>query len=259
LTADVACAAVAGRQSQKREGEKLQSLQKGGRHELPDVKSRTIDRLAEGNMETVRKERSIYRLRAKVGMPQDLEFGLTYGQSLAVLERLGFADGITTQTFGYYLKSLRKLGVPFDKLTRHGEKRQVARYNFYHLMELSLVLTLRVYWTLPDAILDHIRIHRDELYRFYRLAFLDADNGRGAPVKVSLSSGERFVIRGLFLDPGIRYAGGKLFDAESPSLLTGSQALRSFGAAFPQSRSDLPLNLSELATRLVNVVKDIGA
>ena len=178
-------------------------------------------------------------------------------QSLAVLERLGFAEGITTKTFGYYLKSLRKLGVPFGKLTGHGEKRRVARYNFYHLMELSLVLTLRVYWTLPDAVLDHIRVHRDELYPFYRLAFLNADNGRGAAVKASLSSGERFVVQGLFLDPGIRYAGGKLFDSESPSLLTASQALRSFGAVFPPWRSDLPFNLSELATRLVRVVKDI--
>jgi hypothetical protein len=118
---------------------------------------------------------------------------------MTVLERLGFAEGRSTKTFGYYLKSLCKLGVPFDRLSVQGEKCELGRYNFCHLIELSLILTLRVYWTLPDAVLDHVRGHRKELYPFYRMAFLEADSGRGAPIKVSLSSGERFVAGVYFL------------------------------------------------------------
>jgi hypothetical protein len=52
------------------------------------------------------------------------------------------------------------------------------------------------------------------------MAFLEADSGRGALIKVCLSSGERFVVGGLFLDAGIRYSGGQLFDALPPLLLT---------------------------------------
>lgn len=188
-----------------------------------------------------------------------LEFGLSYGQSLDMLERLGFADGISRTTLGYYLKSLRKLGVPFDRLSAQGEKRLLATFTYYHLMELSLLLTLRVYWTLPDAVLEHIRAQRDRLYTFYRRAFLEANHGYGAPIKVTLSTGEAFMISGVFLDPGISYAGGQLLLAKPPSLLKPSQALRSFGVGSSAKRSALPINLSELALRLVEAASQISA
>jgi hypothetical protein len=73
---------------------------------------------------------------------------------------------------------------------------------------------------LPDAVLNHVWGRRRELFPFYHMAFLEADSGRGALIKVCLSSGERFVVGGLFLDAGIRYSGGQLFDALPPLLLT---------------------------------------
>ena len=38
---------------------------------------------------------------------------MTHGQVLWVLSECGFSASVTPETFNYYIKSLRKLGIPF--------------------------------------------------------------------------------------------------------------------------------------------------
>jgi hypothetical protein len=45
------------------------------------------------------------------GVPR---LALTHGQTLWLLSELGFREGVTASTFNHYVKSLRRLGVPFE-------------------------------------------------------------------------------------------------------------------------------------------------
>jgi hypothetical protein len=78
---------------------------------------------------------------------------LSHGQTLRLLSELGFREGVSESTFNHYLKSLRKLGVPFEYGKDKSQRRHYVTYNFEELMELSIALLLRVYWAIPDAVI----------------------------------------------------------------------------------------------------------
>jgi hypothetical protein len=77
---------------------------------------------------------------------------MTHGQVLWILSEFGFRAGVTPETFNYYIKSLRKLGVPFVRGETGLMSGRLARYSYNHVMELSIVLSLRVYAILPDLV-----------------------------------------------------------------------------------------------------------
>ena len=84
-------------------------------------------------------------------LPEELpDIELHHGSAIWVLTRLGFRGTASDNTFNEYIKSLRKLGIPFAL-----EKKQVARrglskiYSYDHMMELALVLSLQVYHAMP--------------------------------------------------------------------------------------------------------------
>lgn len=176
---------------------------------------------------------------------------LTHGRSLWVLSHMGFATGVTPVTFNHYVKSLRKLGVPFA----HGEigsgSGKPVRYSFNHMMELSLALTLRVYGTLPDPVLEGLVQYRHALYALYRRAYIEYASGLGMPVKVGAPGRAEFEMSGVYLDLRIRFGGGRLFAFGPPRLLSPFEALRLFAKLDTPGRAHLPLNLSSLAISLV--------
>ena len=207
-----------------------------------------------GALRTAKKSKITAVVPDEEALPPELDFTLSHGQTLLVLEQLGFADGITPGTFNHYIKSLRKMGVPFDKLMGKDGRRKLARYNFLHLMEMSLILSLRVYWTVPDVVIHGIRERRATLCPFYRSAYLEAQSGLGAPQRISFGQKDHLTLSGVFLDPGIRYGGGHMHSMSEPTLLSPADALRAFATGFSTSRTHLPFNLSALALRLMDVV-----
>ena len=88
---------------------------------------------------------------------------LHHGQALWVLTQLGFQGAASERTFKEYIKSLRKLGTPFARGEVGPSRRSRANYSFYHLMELALILTLRVYHVVPDSVLTELVQHRRTL------------------------------------------------------------------------------------------------
>ena len=64
-----------------------------------------------------------------------------------MLGTLGFSAGVTPTTFNHYIKSLRKLGVPFE----HGESGRssgkLVKYSYNHLMELCVSTSGSLRWT----------------------------------------------------------------------------------------------------------------
>jgi hypothetical protein len=176
-----------------------------------------------------------------------LRIRLHHGEAVWVMAHLGFQGAVSDSTFYEYIKSLRKLGIPFGKIGL--ERRGLANYSYCHLMELALVLTTRVYHFVPNAVLGEIIKYRRLLYRHYRQAYANRDSGIGAQVTFSAPHHSPIAARGAFLDLQIDFSGGVLTRFGPPIY----QAM----AGFPDqeniaTRALLPINLSRLAERLVS-------
>jgi len=177
---------------------------------------------------------------------------VTHGRALWVLAELGFRGEASESTFREYIKSLRKLGIPFEPGEIGLARRGLAVYSYCHLMELALTLCLRVYHAVPDALLAEIVRYRERLCHHYRYAYAHRRTGRGAPVILRVNVGEAIEARGIFLDLRIRFSGGKLESFGPPAALSPAQALAVFAERDVASRALLPLNASLLAERVVS-------
>ena len=104
---------------------------------------------------------------------------LHHGEAVWVLERLGFRWNTSEKTFYEYVKSLRKLGIPFPPGQIGFFRRGLANYFYCHLMELALACNLRVYSVVPDAVLRHLVENRAKLYRQFRQAYEQRLSGIG--------------------------------------------------------------------------------
>jgi hypothetical protein len=90
----------------------------------------------------MRKRGNIPKTHSK--MPAVPRLALTHGQTLWLLSELGFREGVSASTFNHYVKSLRKLGVPFERGKGQSRGRRHVTYEFEELMELSIALLLRI-------------------------------------------------------------------------------------------------------------------
>lgn len=178
---------------------------------------------------------------------------LGHGEVIRLLTELGFAEGVTRHTFHVYVKSLRRIGIPFGQRIRFRTKTRNRRayYDYLQIMEVALALSLRVYHVVPDAILKQIIRHRDVLSRFYRRAYSRRQSGEGSPIVVHLKSRQQLELRGLFLDLDIKFSGGQLLHFGPPKLLPPAKALVIFDESTAPDRRFLPLNLSRLAEQIV--------
>jgi hypothetical protein len=133
---------------------------------------------------------------------------LHHGEAVWLMTQLGFRGTRSKSTFYEYIKSLRKLGTPFDRGSVGRARRGAANYTYYRLLELALALTLRVYQVIPDTVLTGIIRHRTTLYRHYRQAYTERRTGLGAPVLIGSADKGTISLRGVFLDAGINFSGG---------------------------------------------------
>ena len=114
-----------------------------------------------------RPHRPIRRASEEHPVPQ---LALTHGQVIWLLTELGLRGEVSQSTFNHYVKSLRRLGIPFARRKDTSERGPGVTYNFEDLMELTLALLLRVYGTLPDVVTDGLRSFRADLRPIYRQA-----------------------------------------------------------------------------------------
>jgi hypothetical protein len=180
------------------------------------------------------------------------ELKLHHGQTLWLLTELGFRGVATKRTFYEYIKSLRKLGVPFDADgIGHAQRGPAKNYSYYHLMELTLALTLRVYHVVPDSLLIEIISHRKHLYGHYRRAYAERSTGRGEPVEFKIDGRPPLRIRGIFLDLQVNFSGGQLVKFGPPKSISPYQAVSIFAERDLAARALLPINLSLVSERVV--------
>lgn len=179
------------------------------------------------------------------------DLSLSYGQVVWVLEEAGFSAGAPDITFQHYIKSLRKIGLPFRRGEPGLDHGRLAHYSFDPLMDLAVALHLRVYGTLPDPVAEGLITARTTLHGFYRRAYLEHATGLGARIEVTAQGRAGFAMSGVWLNLGLRYAGGRCLGFGPPRILSPFEALRVFATAEEAARTHPPFNLSELAVRLV--------
>jgi hypothetical protein len=176
---------------------------------------------------------------------------LSYGQTVWVLEEAGFSAGAPDPTFQHYIKSLRKIGLPFRRGEPGLDRGRLAQYGFDHLMDLAVALHLRVYGTLPDAVAEGLIAARDTLHRCYRRAYLEHASGLGARVEISAQGRRPVAASGVWVDLRLRYAGGRCLGFGPPRLLSPFEAVHVWISAEGPVRTQQPFNLSELTVRVV--------
>jgi hypothetical protein len=157
---------------------------------------------------------------------------LHHGSAMWVLTQLGFRGAVSESTFKEYIKSLRKLGIPFSRDdTGNARRGQSKQYSYAHLMELALVLFLRVYHVVPDSVVVKIIRYRKNLYLHYERAFMERRTGRGAPIVVESGGHVAFRLCGVFLDLQMDFSGGKLVRFGPPRLLSPHKALAMYAGS----------------------------
>jgi hypothetical protein len=176
---------------------------------------------------------------------------LHHGQALWVLIQLGFQGAASDRTFKEYIKSLRKLGTPFARGEVGPGRRSLANYSYYHLMELALALTLRVYHVVPDSVLTELVKNRQKLYRLYRRAYTERSTGRGAQILLKIRNCEPVSVSGVFLDLQMNFSGGQLTSFGPVNLISPVQAIEIFTNSDIAARSFLPIRLSPIAEKVV--------
>ncbi len=203
-------------------------------------------------MQTAKNPIAVSRLKIVTGLPAKLpHIVLTHGQAIWLLVALGYSDGVAEQTFYEYIKSLRKLGIPFGQRTLKSRDKTLAHYHYCELMELAVTLALRVYHVVPDSVLREIIRNRARLRRLYCHAYEQRQLGQGAPVSFAAPKGARIELRGRFLDLGIQFSGGHLVKFGPPRLLTPAAALALSARRMLSAETSLPLGLSALAEQVV--------
>jgi hypothetical protein len=190
--------------------------------------------------------------QSEEGLPEKLpEIEIHHGAALWVLAQMGFQGAASKSTFYEYIKSLRKLGTPFEKGKIGFGRRALANYSYFHLMELALTLTLRVYHMVPDSILTEVVRHRASLYRCYRRAYTNRRSGLGTPISLAARGKPPVQLRGAFLDLQIDFSGGTLTSFGPPKLISAFDAVTAFAERDVAARALLPINLSLIAERVV--------
>jgi hypothetical protein len=176
---------------------------------------------------------------------------LTHGQTLWLMGQLGFDRGVSATTFNYYIKSLRSLGLPFDKGKGQSEGHRHVTYDLEEITELTVALLLRVYGTLPDAVVEGLRHFRATLRPIYRRAFVELPSRRKEVCHVAGPHGKALAVEGLYLDLNIRYSSGQLVEFGPPRIISPFEAMAAYAKSGLPGRSYLPLNLSAVAASIV--------
>jgi hypothetical protein len=179
------------------------------------------------------------------------ELALTHGQTVWLMTELGLGHGVSPGTFNYYIKSLRSLGVPFEKGKGQSAGHRHVTYDLEEIMELTIALLLRVYGSLPDQIIEGLRSFRDHLRPIYRQAFIEIAKSQHDVCRIVGPKRTEITVEGYFLDLNIRYKGGHLVEFGPPRTISSFEALTAYAEATVPARSYLPLNLTTVARRIV--------
>jgi hypothetical protein len=166
-----------------------------------------------------------------IPLPEDPpDLALRHSAAVTVMAKMGFQGEVSDETFGGYIKGLRKLGVPFPLRTSRRPGVWLAHYKYEHLMELAVALSLRAYNILPDTLVEHLIERREVLGPLYVEAWRQCARSPQERITYRGRDGVAHVPAGPYLDLQITQHGRSFGMNGAPRLIGTAQALDLYGA-----------------------------
>jgi hypothetical protein len=124
-----------------------------------------------------------------------------------------------------------------------------VRFEYESIMELAIALAFRVYGTLPDEISATLRNHRERLYPIYRRAVFEHRSNLGLPIRVGVATA--LESEDVYLELRLGFEAGRLIATGMPRAMSAKGAIECFVSGSAIDRSWLPLNLTRLASQII--------
>lgn len=183
------------------------------------------------------------------------KIAVTHGQAVWALWHLFDGASMPDQAFNSYVKYLRRAGIPFDSRELGVGAGTNVVYVYEHLMDLAVALFLKSQAILRKDVVEVLAHHRDELRSVYRLAWTERETELGKPVWVRIGVKDKFRLRGVYLDLGLRYVEEGLLTTTGPKALGPAAYIRAAGTQHRRQYFRDPIPLSELAIDIVKLAK----
>lgn len=176
--------------------------------------------------------------------PPDL--ALRHSAAVTVMAKMGFQGEVSDETFRGYVKGLRKLGVPFTLGVTRRPGVWLALYNYEHLMELAVALSLRAYNILPDTLVEHLIERREALGPLYVEAWRQSARHPQERITYRGRDGVAHVPAGPYLDLQIVQHRRSFAMNGAPRLIGTAEALELYGASVATAFLPGPVRIAGL-------------
>lgn len=180
---------------------------------------------------------------------------LSHGQVLWVLHAAFEWPGSPDPAFSSYVKYLRREGIPFDN-REDGHGPGINRvYQYVHVMELALALTFRTQGIFKSDVVHLLAGCRGELRDAFLRAWTERESWKGKPISVDLPGVHPIKVRGVWLDPHLRYIDAQTVSVGPIDVISPAKALTTIVGAGRQMMFRDPINLSNIAEEIVRLAK----
>jgi len=183
------------------------------------------------------------------------QISLSHGQAIWVVEAMQVAAWLDTAGLNAVVKKLRRHFVPFSEEELRKPRWEEVRYDFEHLLEIVVALKMTADGMAFRHIVSLLANHRKKLRLIYRRAFLEAENGLGAPLEIRSSDGRSMSISGLYLDFSATARVDGMLTTLAPTALAPWEALQRYMGLYISVHMFPPIRISQLATEAVRLAK----
>lgn len=199
------------------------------------------------------------RLR-EVPLPDDPpDLAMRHSAAVTVMAKMGFQGEVSDETFRGYIKGLRKLGVPFTLGATRRPGVWLALYNYAHLMELAVALSLRAYNILPDTLVEHLIERREALVPLYVEAWRQSARRPQERIAYRGRDGVAHVPAGPYLDLQIVQHRRSFAMDGAPRLIGTAEALELYGASVATAFVPGPVRIAGLVQLMVKALGHAAA
>jgi hypothetical protein len=185
------------------------------------------------------------------------QISLSHGQVMLVIQWMHIADWLDAAGLDAVLKKYRRHFVPFSKEELQKPRWQAVRYGFEHLMEIVVALKMTGDGMAFRHVVSLLTRDREKLRSIYRRAFLEAENGLGAPYEIHAPEGrfpKSIAISGLYLDFQAMARVNDRLLSMNPTVLDPWEALLRYTGFYRMHMFPL-IRISQLATEAVRLAE----
>jgi hypothetical protein len=179
---------------------------------------------------------------------------LSHGQVLWVIDGMNFVSWLNRAALDSVLKKFRLNKVPdFERLGQAGRGGADFAYGFTEIMGCVVAMKLASEGLAFRHVVGLMKFDPEKLRECYRRAYLEAESGAGAPLRVTPGDGRAVSVSGLILDFRAQISKAGALSTPGPILLDPWQALERYTANYANFHPTGLVRLSQLATEAVRL------